>query len=817
MKVKKNKEIKFNKIKVNKKDSNSNFNFSQNDFNIKNKYNYSSNIVSPNASNIFPYNKNDNNIPYIVIKNYNPNSNSEEKILKNKNKFYINNQQIRETYNFIEPKKNYKNPLNKKNINENTLFIDDINNNINMTKKRKTNRNFINSENTQYNKSHNLSIKENYINADTNNIFLDKNNYQTIGNNKINNFIKEFKLINNYYENDNKNINNYNLHTSNNRYILNNSLDNKRKNYFFNKKSNSKKYNNNKKINNKNYNYLIMKNINNDMDEINYRQIKNYNHNNSYRNKLRLRNSKITKIDSVFNNSYNELNLNDFDKRNTHQNIYIKSKSPYRKNEYFNEYVNNFKEDNYKKLFNIYRGKLIQEFMRHFKKAVNKYLLRELKNIMYFIHDNILLNNENYIFMLKKSRKNLINNNNYKKINNSIKIDDKKYLDEEIRKTNKINDKKYIKIFYSEKKFPDEIHFKKTLTSRNKLNIKPKNIYKNIKDNINNQINYNESNKLIFNNKLIGFIEKNPISKINFSHSREIKRINSSNNKINDKNYIYKKKIRKNNALNIKKEENRAINIITQNQKKLKGKIIDIDINLGMPIKEISDISLMHNFNKNNNKKVDNNTNFKNKKRPKSRRRLSLPKKIYLEEGYDINNNNNNYNEKNKFSVPYKTYSYDNKKYRINNLINLNRVMESNKEINFENILITNDKLLCIRLNSISLIMNNINLKKNNIFSLNSLEINQNENIFINDKKNNINSNNNKNQNISNYSLKELHNSKKLNNILELEKQNFNKVNIIESKEDKYLLSCMKFMIKTINKIFLKEEFIYFKKCIGYI
>ena len=51
------------------------------------------------------------------------------------------------------------------------------------------------------------------------------------------------------------------------------------------------------------------------------------------------------------------------------------------------------------------------------------------------------------------------------------------YLNEDIRNTNKINDKKYIKIFYSEKKLNDEMQFKKNLTSRNVLNINPRNFY----------------------------------------------------------------------------------------------------------------------------------------------------------------------------------------------------------------------------------------------------------------------------------------------------------------------------------------------------
>ena len=131
---------------------------------------------------------------------------------------------------------------------------------------------------------------------------------------------------------------------------------------------------------------------------------------------------------------------------------------------------------------------------------------------------------------------------------------------------NKIDNKRYTKIFYSEKKNQDEINFKKNLTSRNDLDIKPTNIYQRIKNTENNQIINKDPNKINF---------KNELTKIN-------KRTNSSNIR-EDKNIIYKKKIKikKNRATNVKKVENNnnPINITTQN--KLSNNIIDIDINLG--------------------------------------------------------------------------------------------------------------------------------------------------------------------------------------------------------------------------------------------
>ena len=203
MKVLKRKEPKFYKIKVNKKDSNNQFNISQNDFNNRYKFKFLSNTDSPNKSNIFPYYQN-NNIPYFIIKNYKPNSNSEEKIDKNKNNIYKNNHHYnKKTYNYIGSKENFKNSIiNQEKLNQNFLFLDELNNNnINIPNNRKIYRNVFDSEYIQYNKNHNLSMNSNYINDENNNnnIFIYKNNEQPIEKNKINNFIKEFKLINNYY------------------------------------------------------------------------------------------------------------------------------------------------------------------------------------------------------------------------------------------------------------------------------------------------------------------------------------------------------------------------------------------------------------------------------------------------------------------------------------------------------------------------------------------------------------------------------------------------------------------------------------------
>ena len=743
MKINKKREIIFHKIKVNKKERNNRFNNSQKNFNISNKYDYSSNSSSPNNSNIISHYNNYGNVPYVIIKNYKPNSNSEEKLLKNninKENTYLYN---RETNNIIKPEIRYKQSIIKhENSDGNILFFDNLNNNNinNKRNKRKIYRKILDSDNLEYNKNNNLSIKTTYLNNYNNNIITGEN-FKTIENNKINNYINEFNLINNYYENNYKN--NFNRQTYNNKYILNRSLDNKRQNYFINDNpKNNQKYIINH-TNNNNYNYKIK--LRNTINNIN-NEVNNFDLNNYYNN------YKNIKQKNIYNRFQN-------------QNIYIKSKSPYGRNEFLIEYNNNYKENNYKKLFSIYRGKLIQEFMRHFKRTINFFLLRELKNIKNFIDNNNFRNKNNYIFFPKKRKKDS-NHNNIKKINNLSKIDNNYYADEEIQKSNKVIDKKYIKLFYSEKKNPVEVGSKQVLTSRNDLNIRQKNINKIMKETINNQIIPKDSNYLIFSNRLIKCGEKEPIKKLNYSQSREIKRKNSSIDKNNkNNNFIYKKKIKlnKKNALNIKKE---------------KGRIIDIDINLGKPLKEISDMSLIRNFEMNNKNKKEN----KNKKRAKTRKKYSLPKKKYLEEEYDNEHN---------ISFPYKTYSYDNKKYRKNNLININKDMEKDQE----DIIITKDKLLSIRIKNLFSIINNNRNKEHNYYN-NILKIKKNENFSI-------YSDSAKYKHISFYSLTELNNLR-----------NINEISFEQNKKDKYLLSCVKFIIRVINKIFLDKEYIHFKNCI---
>ena len=168
-----------------------------------------------------------------------------------------------------------------------------------------------------------------------------------------------------------------------------------------------------------------------------------------------------------------------------------------------------------------------------------------------------------------------------------------------------------------------------------------------------------------------------------------------------------------------------------------------------------------------------------------------------------------NNNEEGNLSLPYKTYSYDCKKTRINRLVNLNNEMSIINEKDKEIFLDTKDKLLTIRLNYLFSWINN-GVNKSNSFNKNILKISKNENIFICNKD----KEDKKNENISILSLIEFNNSRNSNDLPKIEKQNSNMNNFINDKSNKYLLSCIKFMTKAINKALLRKEFAHFKKCI---
>ena len=828
-------------IKVNKKISDNKLYNNHNHSSIQNNYknkviNFEGNTPSKNIT----YSKNNNYNNTSPISHYQNqynnndhikqfNSNSEKKNKIEKINIINRHSQFELKKNILKKEKSIKDINKVKNKKFSRLNIQTDDNLTNYKKKKNySNISFNSFSNVDNNyNTRNLSIKTNDLN---NNEAKNNKNYKTIEHRNINNYINEFQLINNYYDYDKdyelKNLN-YKTYNKN---IINYSTDRKKIKDYFYKETNPLLYysfENNLNENNEDNHYKT------DNNKINlpgrfyfksniFSKINNKNNINNYSfnkiNKERYNNKNINKTDNNINlnyiNNYKEEKIN---------NIYIKCKSHYGNIGYNHYKYNRF--DYNKKLFDIYRSKLIQEFIKHIKNVVKTHLIKFYKEFICYISklNQIKINKDMFI----------------KKINLN------KTLKE--NKNNNLKNQKYIKIFNSERKYQQEKDFDTANKNNNNLKIAKIKINNNINQIINNNNiseNYKRiNNKLIYNNKKLKYIDNISYENINDNLRNSVKRkkLSSSNNinliDINDtiNNYIYKKKVKlsKNNTFinrfnkhynttnDNSKNNQTEINSILSN---LKGKIIDIDINLGKPVKEINDISPLHGFlvnnysSKNNCISFSTNKKYRHKKKHKSKnkKKLSLPKKKYLEKGYDnepIDNDNEN-----KIITEYRTNSYENRSNYHNNLIFLNNSMniekkilnqkKYSKKILVKNI-VTSDRRLFIHINYI--FYNNKNITKNNYYDINLLKVKKTEFFSL---FNNFDIIKYKNKRfLSNNSLISAKYSRNYYNSFQNDSEK-SKTNYTQNKKDKYLLSCIKFVIRIINKIFLKKSYIYFKKCI---
>jgi hypothetical protein len=374
------------------------------------------------------------------------------------------------------------------------------------------------------------------------------------------------------------------------------------------------------------------------------------------------------------------------------------------------------------------------------------------------------------------------------------------------------------------------------------------------------------------NNKLYEKVKlKNSLDKKNYpnliksdrnslfsNNTTKNKNIQNNNLKIIDVNnpncqYIYKKKVKINknitfmtkiNNKNLKYNENRSNSNNKDSSYKddilsnSKGKIIDIDINLGKPIKAISDISPLENMfiNDYNNKKYktsySTNNRREKRKRKNKNQKFSLPKKKYLEEGYDddddsfpVQNEGNNitYNRNNSFDKKH----FISKNINLNNSYNLKNddnyfktIFSKNsenlknenksKKKNYKNILVKNittlDKRVFIHINYIASLIpnNNIMIQKKDKY-ISSLLRTQRDIFFS-----IIMTNKNRNKSTKNNSFFAVGNSH--NYVDDKFDENCEKINKTNYKrnKDKYLNSCVKFIIKSINKVFLSKDFKFF-------
>jgi hypothetical protein len=291
--------------------------------------------------------------------------------------------------------------------------------------------------------------------------------------------------------------------------------------------------------------------------------------------------------------------------------------------------------------------------------------------------------------------------------------------------------------------------------------------------------------KIIENNNNIIKTNRNSMASSKTKNNIRILRMDSKNNN----SIIYKKKKLDKNNMCIKKNKNDILN-------NSRGKIIDIDINLGKPIRDISDINPLEsgffmNDNKNINRKFKSSmsTNKRSKRKIKNKsknKKLSLPKKKYLEEKYDIS--------------PESDFNFDNSNNFIDNsfeekIINNNFTIKNNKNI-IQPFLYKSSRITFTKKNS----KQEKNILVNNIITYDKrlyINISYISNTFFEDK---------------------LWNKKNYKNDSLMIGENFdfsffgNKDKKVSNEKNKYLNSCVKFIIKNINKVFLKKSFEYFWK-----
>jgi len=927
------------RIRVNKKRSNNNNTHKQNyivysnNINSTKFYHLNTHIPSYNAiKNISSLNllKSTNNANNSIIASYpysyqvctkiikcKNNSNSEEKIRKGNLNINCLDDQNQKDGNILEDLINnkYLKPiLDSQDIDEKLLncnLKEPIKNTFNVSLNDFFNRKKKCLDNARTPKmkmgkdrGHKLFIKTNNFN---NNNYLNNDivihNNRTIENNNANNYYNDIQMTNNYYNNNEINLLNFPLY--NNNFVHFSSEEKKLKElpynnnpliyYSYERNKSNSKHNTYKSNNIKYVQYL------NDENNYSYYNCNYNNYNYKYPNEY---NNSYSPVMSYFkSNTYTEKKSKPFignyvnykPNRNTYNNKEINirhignivtlgpihgqmneknekvgHKNNNNNNKYDNiknilKHNNSKKQNKYdynKKLFDIYRGKLITEFFRHIEKVIMKYLARIFRMFIDFDLNKKASNKIDEIFIPKISLE-------------KNKIDDKT----DMRGSANVKKKTYFKIFYSDKKFPQNQNYlklpikKNNITSVNKTKIntvskKDKNI--NNSAIINNNLLKNEkilniNNKLYENVKLKNSLDKKDYPNLISSNRNSMfsnnttknKNIQNNNNlKIIDVNnpkgqYIYKKKVKINknatfknkiNNNNLKLNENRNSSNHKDSSYKddilsnSKGKIIDIDINLGKPIKAISDISPLENMfiNDYNNKKFKTSYSTNNKrvrkKRKNKNQKFSLPKKKYLEEGYDDDSfpvqkeeNNITYNRNNSFDKR----NFISNNINLNNSYNLknddnyfkNFFSKSNENLqnenkkkkkNYKNILVknimTSDKRLFIHINYIaSLIPNkNIMIQKKTKYISSLLQIKR--DIFFSI----IITNKNRKKSAKNNSFFAVGTSRNyVDDCFEENYENINKT-IYKNNKDKYLNSCVKFMIKSINKVFLNKDFKYF-------
>ena len=460
-------------------------------------------------------------------------------------------------------------------------------------------------------------------------------------------------------------------------------------------------------------------------------------------------------------------------------------------------------------LLKIYKSKLIEEFIIVLNKFISKYLNKNRKHFFsnlakykYHSKNKVYFKKKNMFIKKKLSLNKIIIND--KKMNTIFNLDKEKDKDKDKNKNKQTTDTS-TNFNIHNKSFSNEI--KSSSLSNNYLS---------------NLFIYNNNNKLI-NQSSSSLITEQKNKNYSQSHTSSLSKY--ANNKVKAKSmifknekltppnridrisktkgFVYKKKNFNNDNIYINKINNIDINnfysnlnnkyLNTINDKK-KGKIIDIDINLGKPINIINDHSPLEAFLLEKNEpflfklntissKFMNKNNKKNKAKSNSKKKMKPPIGLKRFEEED-ENEENFYN--NIYNGGYKAQSTLKKKYNSMNLDFKNKIKKINiqnkfkedkitvNDINKENI-IQGDKYY-IRTNSY-LFLDNKNRNKQYKF----LNIERNISIsLLNDKK----SEKNKKGNIT------------------LEKSDSKK------KVNKLYINCTKFLVKILNRLIKRKIFV---------
>ena len=312
--------------------------------------------------------------------------------------------------------------------------------------------------------------------------------------------------------------------------------------------------------------------------------------------------------------------------------------------------INNGNNDD-KILLKIYKNKLVEEFII----VLNKFILKYYNKVGHFFLNNLIKyknKTKNKIYFRKKnSRTNILNENNNKKIIINLQKNKSKNISNTMTNFNNKSFSNEFKSSSISSNFRTNNIISKLDNSLIHSEHKQKICYQSPEDSLSKCRNTNIRKKVIVHQRKSYSKSKMLSRSPNRSETREILGdifIYKKKNMNNDNLYINKNnKIKNLSYLNV--NNNNYNNIITNNKK---GKIIDIDINLGKPVSIINDHSPLEEFFIENNKseifklntissKFNNNKKKKTKTKSNSINKIKPPLRLkkFLEEDDDIDNN----------------------------------------------------------------------------------------------------------------------------------------------------------------------------------